>query len=192
MMEKKINVLADMLVEYNLIAVEQRDEYRYALVCLIENFITTGSILLISLLLGNVIPTIGFLVFFFSLRKRSGGYHVSTFGGCYIRTLITYGMVVWCSTWLGRNIHLLMALTVAAGICILVVGTVNHPNIHMGTEELQSAKKASRTMLILELAVIFSLVWINRDVVFVTYISIAVILCAVLLMTAKITGQEVK
>lgn len=71
MVEKKIDSLVKTMVEYNLINEEQKENYVYALTCFIEMSITVGSILLVSIFLRNFVPTVGFLLFFFSLRKRT-------------------------------------------------------------------------------------------------------------------------
>lgn len=77
-------------------------------------------------------------------------------------------------------------------IAILIIGTVNHPNMNMNLEELTESKKAARVTVLLEGSIILGCVLLNADTMFVSYMAIAVILCAVLLCIAKILKQEVK
>ena len=82
-----------------------------------------------------------------------------------------------------------MALSV---IFIEIVGTVNHPNMKMNPEELMESKKAARIIGLLEGSIICSCILLGVDRIFISYMAIAVILCAALLCIAKIRKQEVK
>lgn len=192
MVEKKIDNLIKAMVEYNLIAEEQKKDYIYALTCFIEMSMTIGSILVISILLKKLVPTVGFLLFFFSLRQRTGGYHLNTFGGCYVATLIIYGSVVFTCPFMVRHVQILIGFTAIASACVFILGTVNHPNIHMNQQELESSKETARLVLTIEIALIFFLIWINANSIIIVYLSMAILLCAFLLIVAKFKGQEVR
>ncbi len=77
-------------------------------------------------------------------------------------------------------------------ICAVeIIGTVNHPNIHMNILELTAIKKSARILVILEGSIIYAFSLIDANSGCVCYTSIAVILCAILLGLAKIIKQEV-
>lgn len=88
MIIKAVEYLVNQLVENELIEEVQRDEYLYSLECFSEGILTTGSLLMLGICFRKFIPTIVFLIFFFSLRRRTGGFHLDTFGGCYIGMLV--------------------------------------------------------------------------------------------------------
>lgn len=192
MVDRVINRLVGRLLAEQLITEEYRDDYIYALTCIVESMITITSIVAISLVLSKVIPTIGFLLYFFSLRKRSGGFHARTYGGCYAGTIITYLLVVYTCEYFISHGMIQWFLFVVSAILVFVIGSVNHPNMNMNTEEAEGAKDSARLVLILEICIIGCLVWLKADRLFVAYLCCGVILCGILLCLAKLTGQEVK
>ena len=77
-------------------------------------------------------------------------------------------------------------------IKLLRYGTVNHPNIDMDKDELQENKKSARLLVLMEAAVIILLDILGMNQLYVSYMSIAIILCSLLMCVAKLLKQEVK
>lgn len=192
MIEKIVLKLVDQMETENIIKKSEREHYEYALITMIERFITIGTILVIGIVSKLFIPTICFLIFFLALRKRTGGYHTDKFWQCYIATTIAYMVVVHLGVLLARNKAVLFITLALAVLVIEAIGAVNHPNMNMNKEELQAAKAAARLLVLLEIMVI--VIWAVLDVneLCVSYMSIAIILCALLMCIAKIIKQEVK
>lgn len=90
MIERTIRKVLDILLENKRISAEEYEEFVYVLLGDVESFIVTGSIFFLSILADQIIPSMFFLVFFFSLRKRTGGYHLNSFSKCCIGTIILY------------------------------------------------------------------------------------------------------
>jgi accessory gene regulator B len=167
--------------------------YEYALVSLAERIIAVGTMLAIGILFEQFIPTIIFLVFFLSLRKRTGGYHADKFWQCYLVTIITYIGVIKVAVALSEKSSVAMyAILVLAVLIIEVIGTVNHPNIDLDKGELRETKRAARLLVLMEAAIIAMLVALGINQLYVSYMSIAIILCSSLMCLAKILKQEVK
>ena len=125
MIEKMAMGLVDQMAEEKMIDKEAEEYYVYTLVSLMEKFITIGTILLISVLIEKLVPTAFFLLFFLSLRKRTGGYHMNTFFQCYLGTVVTYMLVLGLCMVLVDYPQLVFGLLLVA-ICIVeVIGTVN-------------------------------------------------------------------
>lgn len=192
MVEKMINRMVGMMLSEQIIENEEKEEYVYSLTILVEGFITIVSIMALSIIWGNSISTAGFLLFFLTLRKRTGGYHAPTFYQCYFMTLATYCLVVYlCQNFIfWQKYHWLGVLV--SSIIILVIGTVNHPNVQMNQFELENAKESARYMLMLEVGILFFLKWMQANPVTITYLSTAITLCGTLLCLAKFIGQEVR
>ena len=178
--------------EVRIIDKDMEERYVYVFICWIEKFITIGSIILISLVFHKLLPTIFFLVFFLELRKRTGGYHLNQFYKCYLATVVSYLVIVIISAKLSENPQWLFTILLLAIIEIGLIGTVNHPNMHMTSDELTESKKAARIIALLEGGIILGCVMLDADMVYISYMAIAVILCAALLCIAKIFKQEVK
>lgn len=192
MIEKLTNELVSQMTEAKLIDEELKEYYVYVLISWIEKFITVGTIILISVAIHKLLPTMFFLIFFFALRKRTGGYHLNKFYQCYLATVASYISILGMSSVLANNPILLFTMLLWAIGAIEIIGTVNHPNMHMDSEELTELKASARIITLLEGAAICCFTILEADMVFISYMAIAVILCAALLCIAKITKQEVK
>lgn len=79
MVEKIVMQLVTQMEERKIIEKSSRDYYEYVLITLAEHIIAVGTMLIIGMLFNQFIATIIFLVFFLSLRKRTGGYHADKF-----------------------------------------------------------------------------------------------------------------
>ena len=190
MIEKIADDLIGQMTEARLIDKEMEARYVYVFICWIEKFITVGSIIVISLMFHKLLPTIFFLVFFLELRKRTGGYHLDKFYRCYLASIVSYLVIVIISEKLSEHPQWLFAIVLLAITGIGLIGTANHPNMHMTSDELMESKKSARTIVLLEGCIILGCVLLDADMVYVSYMAIAVILCAALLCIAKIFKQE--
>lgn len=83
------------------------------------------------------------------------------------------------------------AILLLAIILICIMGTVNHPNMDMSKSELHESKKAARLLVLMEIMIIAVLRYLKIDILYIGYMSAAVILCASLMCLAKIIKQEV-
>ena len=90
MVEKMVMKLVTQMEERKIIEKSNSDYYEYVLLVLTEHLIGVGTMLIIGMFFKQFIPTVIFLIFFLSLRKRTGGYHADKFWQCYLATIITY------------------------------------------------------------------------------------------------------
>lgn len=192
MIEKMTNDLVKQMSNEKLIDVKKEKDYVYAFTCMIEKILTLGTIIIISICLNLFINTLIFLIFFLSLRKRTGGYHANTFLQCYLGTVSTYMLIVFVDNFLLRNFRSLEVFLIVSIVIIWMIGTINHPNMNMNSYELLESKKAARLILMLESGIIYFSIFAGVNPISINYMSISIILCAVLLLIAKILNQEVK
>lgn len=192
MVEKIVMELVAQMEDRKIIEKSSRDYYEYVLVTLAEHIIGVGTMLIIGMLFKQFIPTVIFLVFFLSLRKRTGGYHADKFWQCYLLTVITYIAIIQMAAVLSQKKVIMYAILPFAVLVIEVIGTVNHPNIDMNKDELRENKKSARLLVLMETAVIVLLVTLGINQLYVSYMSIAIILCSFLMCLAKIIKQEVR
>ncbi len=191
MIERMANDLVEQIAKEQLISERQREYYIYACISIMEKITTIGTICIIGFMRDMFVHTLVFLVFFLALRKRTGGYHANSFVQCYLGTVIAYLIVAKVNETSSEHPQLFFGILVVA-ICIIeIIGAVNHPNMHMNVAELLEAKKASRISALIEGCIIFSLAYAGVDMIFISYMSAAIILCATLLCTAKILKQEI-
>ncbi len=192
MIEKMALNLVSQMESKKMIDKADREHYEYALITMAEHIITVGTILLIGLVFNQFIQTICFLVFFLSLRKRTGGYHADKFWQCYLMTVIIYIAIIQAAVVLSENPVTMYVMLSFAVLVIEVIGTVNHPNMDMDKDELLESKKVARLCVLMETSVIAVLIALKINALYVSYMSLAVILCASLLCVAKVIKQEVK
>ena len=85
MVEKLAINLVDQMLENKMIVEQQKEHYIYSLILQIERIITLriitlGTILIISYFEDNLILTVLFLIFFLTLRARTGGFQCKNQG----------------------------------------------------------------------------------------------------------------
>lgn len=191
MVEKFVKNLVHKMEQEDLIDKGSQEDYVYAYTCMLEKALTIGSILTLSIFRKDFFPTVLFLVFFFALRRRTGGYHANTFKRCYIGTIIIYLIVSEICQRQYNNSIFVLIITVFSLCIIELIGTINHPNMHMNREELMESKKAARSIGTIEGLIILILFINNSSYIYIFYLSNSVILCAVLMCIAKFIKQEV-
>lgn len=191
MVEKIAIAIVGQMGNEKMISQNMKEHYVYALIMMTEKWITVGSIIGISFLLKQFLPTLFFLGFFLCLRKRTGGYHANTFWQCYLATIITYIMITFLSPVMIANIKITYFLVVISVILIAIIGTINHPNMDMDAFELKESKSAARWLIALESMILFASILLEIQKSFISYMSLAIILCAALMCVAKILKQEV-
>ena len=79
-----------------------------------------------------------------------------------------------------------------AVLVIEVFGTINHPNMDLDENELRETKKAARLLVLIEMGIITVLIVLKVDQLYVSYMSMAIIMCSSFMCLAKIIKQEVR
>lgn len=192
MLEHFINRLVRELISEQIIGEESREEYTYVLITMIEKLITYASIIAIGYLKKITIPTLLFMFFFFTLRKRTGGYHAKNFSVCYTATIFTYICMTKMALKSMMHINMFFYLLIISVVLILRIGSINHPNMNMMKDEFEELRKSARFLVVLDGIIILFFYAMKINFMCTFYTASAVIICAILLVLAKITGQEAK
>lgn len=192
MIEKMALKIVNQMEMQKIISKSNCEYYEYALIAMVENAVTVGTLLLLGMLFGKFLHTVCFMVFFLSLRKRTGGFHADKFWQCYLGTVITYFAIIQIVPILCINPIGMFGMLLIAIILICIIGTINHPNMDMSKSELQESKKAARLVVLMEVMIIAVLVYLKADILYIGYMAVAVILCAILMCLARIIKQEVR
>lgn len=131
-------------------------------------------------------------MFFSEIRKYSGGFHARNFLECLVISLIVYiGYVEFAFPFLLNKSLLNTCLLIVAVFIIFTIGAVNHPNMHWDKKEYIISKNTARMTCMIEIGTIiaFWLIGISYD--FILFMSFGLILSAIMLLIAKLVGQEV-
>lgn len=192
MVEKMALKIVNLMEMQKIISKSNCEYYEYALIAMVENAVTVGTMLLLGLLFKQFPHTVCFFVFFLSLRKRTGGFHADKFWQCYLGMVILYIAIMQIVPILCRNQTVMYGLLVLAMLLICIMGTINHPNMDMSKSELRESEKAARLLVLMEVMVIAVLIYLKVDLMYIGYMSAAIILCAFLMCLARIIKQEVR
>lgn len=192
MVEKIAKELTFKMISSELIKAEKEDYYIYAIVSIFEKIIVFGTILVIGIANKIILPTIVFWVGFMGLRKRTNGFHAKKFYMCYIGTIIIYCMVIVIEPFLTNYKYLMYTVVILAASIIVVIGVINHPNMDLTKEEFVDSKRASRWFVLLEICILGMLIMLKVEQIYISYYSMGIIICAILMCIAKVTKQEIK
>lgn len=192
MTERTIRKLVDLLLKNKLISQAEYENYVYVLLGDAESLIVLVSILILAFFLKKEMPTMLFLISFFCLRNRTGGYHLDSFCKCYWGTMAIYILVSIIACMASECTEIVLGSAAISTVIILLFGSINHPNIHMDNDELKESKAMSRVIVIIEFCVLLFLSWIGNAKIYVAYLCLAIVLCAILLIVSKVSGQEVR
>lgn len=179
--------LTGKLQKTNRISSDEYEKFVYVIESDIEALITLTSIMIISVVIGNIIQTLCFLIFFFMLRKRMGGFHLKKYWQCYIATLCIYVFI----SHIMENAHNyrehIVVMTIFAALIIIYIGGMYHPNLQLTKDEKDDLKVMSRVTCGIQLVIILFLDWMNIFGDIMLYLCMAVVLCAILLLLTPLS-----
>ena len=190
-MKGKIEKVIDELIANRIISIEMREQYIYSMEFMIERIISISSMVIISIVLKKMIFGGVLILSSMSLKRYTGGYHTNSFKTCYPATMILYIIVLQLGQQLNGYESIISILLLISALMIALLGTVNHPDMNYTDEEYKESKNAARYILILELIIIFSFKQLSIFSNYSTYMSLGIIVCALGIVAAKITKQEV-
>ena len=88
------------------------------------------------------------------------------------------------------KIYFTYSILVVSIVVLLIIGAVNHPNMHWNSKEFEASQRASRLIVFLEGIIIWILAVLDADSSIIVFMAFAIILSTILLLLAKITKQE--
>lgn len=178
------------LIRNNALDEEYKEESIYGLTIALEKIIAYILLTGVAFLIKKPISGTIFIIFFLMLRQTTGGYHAKSFWGCLAGSVLVFLLAIEVIT------PLLMRYEIIAGIILIFSSViiwrfapVNHRNLSLSENELKEYSTWSRVVLGMEsgttiMGFLLHMRWRQ-------YIMVAIILCAVLILLAKILNQEV-
>lgn len=191
-MNKVAQRIVELLVNHKFLNRRRKEEYVYVVEILLEKTITFGTLIILSFLFSNVLQTIVFLFTFMNMRGRTGGFHMSSYKGCWLSTVILYIVLVYIIIpfFSGMGLYSYLLFTAAITI-IFIISTVNHPNMRLSDLEYTEAKKVARLTSGLHWILITVLFFEVPNNIYILWAMVADIVCSILLVVAKSIKQEV-
>lgn len=185
------SILTEKFMKNSLIDSNVKENYDYAIQVYLEQIIGFSILLTVSMLCGFLGETIAFIVFFTYVRRYSGGFHVRSFHGCVFCSVVTYIVYVnYLYSFLLRNMRINMIIVAISAFVILLVGAVNHPNMHWSICEYNISRNCARVVAVIEVSCIVLLLILEVSYSYILFMSFGLTLSAIMLLLAKILRQE--
>lgn len=181
----------DFLIRSHALEEKYREDSIYGLTLVFEKLIVCTVLFMLSFLLGKLWEGVVFTVCFLMLRQTTGGFHAKSFPGCFIGSVAAVVLTFEVFVPLLAKHMIIFGLMLAISIlCILLFAPVNHPDLMLTLEEQRKYRNWSRGILFLEIGAagigtILKMKWQQ-------YILMAIIICAVFIVVAKLIRQEVR
>lgn len=181
----------DFLIRNHSLEEKYREYSIYGLTMAVEKMIVCTVLFGISLLLGKVPEGMVFIVCFLALRQTTGGFHAETFLGCLAGSVTTVVLVLEVFVpLLAKHMNIFGLLLIFSIVCILLFAPVNHPDLVLTPEERRKYRNWSRGVLFMETGTVVAGNILKMRCQ--QYILMAIIICAVFIVLAKIIRQEVR
>lgn len=170
-----------------------KETYIYGYEILIGKMITYTIIFIVGVAFNILAEVMIFIVFLVSLRGQTGGFHLRTYSGCIVCSVMT----CLISSLIANRLQPKLALTVLpllfilSSVYIIVYSPINHPNLNLTLQEAVKCKKAAKRYLLIELIIMILLLLMNAKPSIIISACLAIILVAISMILAKIKKQEV-
>lgn len=158
-MEKLVNKILENAEQLYGLDESQKEIAQYG----IQGLLEIGSNILLSVLIlyqMHMIPEgVVFFLVFIPVRMFSGGYHMDTYVGCLLFSVITLVGILKGAEFLSFNRMVLFAGVVLMATIIWKLAPVIHPSRPVSQEERQKISKKLKISLLIIL-LFFSILWV--------------------------------
>ena len=166
MYRKLANFLTRFFVKKKIILEDAAEAYAYGFEILLSIIVYESIFFLISIFTNTFIPSLGFWISFFFIRKFCGGFHASTYFKCHLMFLANHVLFIFLCKYLFSLIDhkWISVLLCFCALTVFLIAPVDHPNKPFLENEYSKFKKRSRTygMLIIIFAV-FNIFFSTKD-----------------------------
>jgi len=183
--------LTSQMLEQGIIYSVDLELYVYRFTVILETLFSLVSLTVIALIVRRADVMAVLVSSFAMLRSRSGGFHFDTYLLCYLGTLVLFTTLSFIIPFLHLSIPML-AVCGCAALMIAFMGFINHPELDLEGCAVRKKKKQTCLVLSAELGAVLILKLTGRFEVYAVCIAVAVILDFMLMITAKLFGQEVR
>jgi len=184
MLEKMCDTLIDYLCRCKIVQNEQ-EIYKYGLMLMISEGISTVVIVLISLFLKRISFALLYLLMFAILRRYTGGYHAPTRIKCFISFVCLYLFSLYL---FDSSTHFaFLFYDYIAMIVILFMAPINNHKVLSNTMVTNNKRKAIFSLFVTILFRYMLLILNNK---YAGYISVVLFLIALLILIEYIPAKK--
>lgn len=190
-MESISLAMAKKMSQYHLIHKDDICFYAYSIQLLIEKTIGFALIGVVALVFHAFIEIFLFQTVFITLRRYSDGIHLESTVGCFIVSAMVAISTLFTSRLL-TNSYICQRGVILSMFFIILIGTINTPNLDLSPQELAYLKRKSRIVTGALGCVLIISCWIIPNYKYFQYLSLGFIYNAISILLAKILGKEVE
>lgn len=154
--------IVDNLVADGYIPFQNREWCVYILETRLSMFIGVSCLLLLGTLFEALFQAVAFLVSFWSVRMRAGGYHSSTPNRCFVLSAIVFSMCMFLGDRIAYDSSLQWSFLIFSNL-ILLRAPINSASLNLSEEEYMYNKKTLRRIQCVN-TVIIALLLFNNSV----------------------------
>lgn len=175
-----------LLIKNKIVEIEKREIYIYGLEVILLNGGLLITFLIISLLCGEMINFLAYLIFFLPMRLFSGGYHAETSERCFILSTITFGASIAVSKLIPL-LYIFNTGKMIGAVSVLVI-LILAPLINENNPLNQTQRRRNRIILctLLFIDLVFYILSCNYAWTIASNELIFIIMNAVLLLAGKL------
>ena len=178
-MEQVATKIVTKMVSADLISEGESDLYNYGVQVILEKVISYAIIFVLAMIMHKFLEILLFFVSFSILRKYSGGIHCKTFKSCLIiSALVSFSGMMLLPT-IEHNKLLYQGGVVMSIVVLIILGSINNPNIDWSDCEYKSARRMSRTITVFETSVLLLLIALHTSIKIRFFISYGIVVCAI-------------
>lgn len=173
-----LRIVSKMLMA-NLISDNETEMYNYGVQVLLEKVISYAAIFALAMIIHKFLEILLFSVSFSVIRKYSGGIHCKTFKSCLIISALVSFSGVELLPLIENNLSLYQGGVVMSIVILIIIGSINNPNIDWSEYEYKRARRLSRMTAVLEVSVLLLLLVLHTPIRIRFYISYGIVICAI-------------
>ncbi|ANU44952.1 hypothetical protein ADH76_01380 [Enterocloster clostridioformis] len=162
------------------------DVYVYGIELIISTIVNLSAIMLISWLLSDAAFGFLFIAIFVPLRLFTGGYHATTYAGCFIITNLTYLIlfIIKKTLWGFIPVTGWLGILVIAGCYIIRKAPIINIAQPINEYRQKRSKQISRYIMLVDLLLAIYFAFCNKELVSTISLSVCLV-SAFMLITNK-------
>ncbi len=175
-----------LLIKNKIVEIEKREIYIYGLEVILLNGGLLITFLIISLLCGEMVNFLAYLIFFLPMRLFSGGYHAETSERCFILSSIMFGASIAVSKLIPL-LYISNTGKIIGAVSVIVI-LVLAPLINENNPLNQTQRRRNRIILciLLFIDLVLYILSCNYAWTIISNELIFIIMNAVLLLAGKL------
>lgn len=191
-MEKYAIKIINRLEESSYLDREMHDMHVYVLQKRLEQMAVLLAMYVAAVIFHVIIPTIFFHIEYMSIRKHLGGYHCESYCGCFVASLIMYGILIALNEFVEYIIEAIALLCIVSAIYILITGAVNNDNIHWSSGEMAKTSSIARMLTLVYGIMIIVMYVLDAPSEIILFSMMGIVFPALMLIAEKIRLKVIK